>query len=197
MRNWKRHARRWIEYVLEHVLEAHEHGCPPKPPCESEPSPPRALPDRLTPEVLAPLLVERLAGTPASANQAEEKPDPRAVVWVDHGDEVIVHLDSLKATTSAGVLLVAVDLESDETGRATLVVPFAPGNSGDDEMTLVTEQLPRGHAALAARWGHILQDALFAALQDMARVHAEERQAVPKALTLDGSVLSFRSSTPS
>jgi hypothetical protein len=86
-----------------------------------------------------------------------------------------------------------VALESDETGRATLVVPFAPGNNADDELTLVTEQLPRGNSLLVARWGHILQEALFAALQEMARIHAEERNTVAKALVLDGSVLSFRS----
>jgi hypothetical protein len=191
MTNWKRLARRWFEHVLDYVLGDEGDSCSPPGPGEGQvPSP--SIPDRITPATLVPLLVTRIAGTPASA-ESQEGSGTRAVVWVDHGDEVVVHLESLKATTAAGALLIAVDLETDETGRATLVVPFAPGNNADDELTLVTEQLPRGNADLAARWGHILQEALFSALQDLARVHAAERNAVAKALVLDGSVLSFRS----
>lgn len=147
--------------------------------------------------MLTSLLVERMAGTLSSVGEAPDKPTGHAVVWVDHGDEVLVHLDSIQTKLAHGVLLIAVDLETDQTGRQTLVVALAPGKNPDDELTLVTEQLPRGHAELGARWGHILQDALFAALEDMALTHAQERQAVAKALVLEGENLALRAESRS
>ncbi|TMQ06782.1 MAG: hypothetical protein E6J90_45200 [Deltaproteobacteria bacterium] len=166
-----------------------EHCEPPRPgPAE----PPRTIPDRIAPEALAPLLGVRIAGTPASVGAPEGGRDARAVVWVDCGDEVIVHLDSIKTAVASDVLLIAIDLESDDTGRQTLVVPIAPGTRADDELTLVTEDVPRGHAEIAARWGRILQDAIFAAIEDMARTHADERQAAAKALVIADGALAFR-----
>lgn len=201
----ERRKRRRLERLFELVERLFHHdrdsrpppGCEPPhggPPSPGEPplQPPRRIPDKLTPQALTPLLVERISGTFASVDEPRAKPSGRAVVWVDHGDEVIVHLDSLETRVVSSVLLVALDLETDQTGRQTLVVTLAPGKNPDDELTLVTEQLPRGHAELATRWGHILQDALFAALEDMAQTHAEERQAVAKALVLDGDALAFR-----
>ena len=191
-----------LEHLFHHDRESHPpydepphcrppHGGPPSS-NDPPPEPARRIPDKLTPQALAPLLIERISGTFASIDEPRDKPSGRVVVWVDHGDEVIVHLDSLQTKVVSSVLLVALDLETDQTGRQTLVVPLAPGKTPDDELTFVTEYIPRGHPELATRWGHILQDALFAAFEDMALVHAEERQAVAKALVLDGDALAFR-----
>ena len=205
----ERRKRRGLERLfdlLEHLFHHDRDSCPPPdcdpphggpphggPPHGDPPSgPPRRIPDKVTPQALESLLTERIAGTFSSIDEPRDRPSGRAVVWVDHGDEVIVHLDSLKTKVVSSVLLVALDLETDQTGRQTLVVTLAPGQNPDDELTLVTEQLPRGHAELAMRWGHILQDALFAAFEDMALTHAEERQAVAKALVVDGDALAFR-----
>lgn len=191
---WKRVVVQWLCKIL---------GCAQPEDCEPgtpEPpevgSPPRQIPDEITPGALAALLRVRIAGTPASVGEAGSSAGARAVVWIDCGDEVIVHLDSLETRVVSNVLLVGVDLETDETGRQTLVVPLAPGTSPDDELTLVTEDLPRGHAELAARWGRILQEAVFAALEDMAHTHAEERLTAPKALVIADNGLAFRPENP-
>ena len=73
-------------------------------------------------------------------------------------------------------LLVSVDFETGQTGRATLVVSLAVGGDGDlAGLVATTDELPRGNGLLAARWGHILQDAVWSALlaiaQDLARAH--------------------------
>src|SRR5262249_34697143 len=74
------------------------------------------------------------------------------------------------------LLLLSVDLETDQTSRATLVVVLALGGDGDlAGLVATTDEVPRGNGLLAARWGHILQDAIWAALlglaQDFARTH--------------------------
>jgi hypothetical protein len=95
------------------------------------------------------------------------------VVWVDGGDEVVVHLDSVKAQIAAGSLLVAVDLEADQTGRQTLVVALALGSAADPAgLVAVTDDLPRGNGLLAARWGGPLQAAVWGALVDLAQQRA-------------------------
>lgn len=187
MRRWKRVVLAWLRRVLDCARDEH---CEPRPPGGGEP--PREIPDRIAPGALGPLLGVRIAGTPASVGAPDGARGAGAVVWIDCGDEVIVHLDSIKAGLASNVLLVAIDLETDDTGRQTLVVPLAPGTQADDELTLVTEDVPRGHAELAARWGRILQDAIFAAIEDMARTHAGERQAVAKALVIADGALAFR-----
>ena len=179
---------RWLRRVLDRCDDA------ARPPSLGEP--PRQVPDRIEPAALAPLLGVRIAGTAASVAEPGGGSHADRVVWVDGGDEVIVHLDSLKTAVASNVLLVAIDLETDETGRQTLVVPLAPGTSPDDEMMLVTEDLPRGHGELAARWGRILQDAIYAALQDLAQAHADERLTAAKALVIADGALAFRAESP-
>ena len=120
-----------------HELEEH-HGkgrpapdpeCPPPPPC-----PPYKIPDQLDAPALATALQATLAGTPADGSalpaQSSAQPPPR-VVWVDHGDEVLAHLDSLRTRVVSGKLLVSLDLETDQTGRTPLVVAFALGGAND------------------------------------------------------------------
>jgi len=63
--------------------------------------------------------------TPVAAGGA-----PAPVIWVDGGDEVLVHLESVQAKMlDGGVLLVSVDLETDQTGRTPLIVRLALANS--------------------------------------------------------------------
>jgi hypothetical protein len=113
------------------------------------------------------------------------------VIWVDQGDEVLVHLDSVAIRYVGETLLVSMDLESDQTGRTPLVVPFALGGNSAAGATLVaaTEEFPRGNALLAARWGAPVRDAAWSALLQLAADHAAERSAAPQGLTLEGGKL--------
>ena len=112
------------------------------------------------------------------------------MVWVDHGDEVLAHLDSLAARVSGGRLLVSLDLETDQTGRTPLVVAFALGGANDPAgLVAVTEPFPRGNALLAARWGEAVQAAVWAGLLALAQDHAEERGSAPRGIAaLEGSL---------
>jgi hypothetical protein len=154
--------------------------------------PPPQVPDRVAPEALPPLLAPRLAGAPADGSQPAPRAAAKSVVWVDAGDELVVHLSSLRAATKDGILLVSVDVESDQTGRQSVAMPFAVGTDPGQGTVVVCEPLPRGPDVIVRRWGAILQGALFAALQDMAQVHAGERGGRPNALFVRDGALEFR-----
>lgn len=101
----------------------------------------------------------RLAGTPVGP----AAPDPdEPVAWVDAGDEVIVHGRSVRARIEGHALLLTVELESEETGKRALTVPFALAGS-----TAIAGSV-YGDPHLVSRWGHILQDALWSALRGVA-----------------------------
>jgi len=160
------------------------------PPPPTEPTPPRTVPDAATPAQLDTLLARGLAGTPADGSAPSIRADAR-VIWVDHGDEVLVHLDSLRTAIAGETVLVSLDLQTDETGRATLVVPFAVGTRPEGGLTFVTEALPRGPELLVRRWGEAVQNAAYAALLDLARTHADERGTIPSALYVKDGALRF------
>ena len=121
----------------------------------------------------------RLAGTPADGTKPSEQA-PSKAIWVEGGDEVLVHLDSIQTRILDGMLLVSVDLESDQTGRATMVVPLALGGANDPAgLVAVTDQFPRGNGLLASRWGEALQAAVWATILGIASDHAGERGAAP------------------
>jgi hypothetical protein len=89
-------------------------------------------------------------------------------VWVRDGCEAVVHLDSLSVTIQRGVVRVSVDLSTDETGRGGQEVVFRLAASDEPgDLRVVTDRLQRGDAALAARWGAVLQDAVWASVLDV------------------------------
>jgi hypothetical protein len=106
--------------------------------------------------------------------------NPTTIIWVEQGDEVVVHLDSVQVRLLPGSLLVSVDLETDQTGRATLVAAFALGSAGDPAgLTAVTDDLPRGLGPIAARWGRTLQLAVWAAVLGFAQDSATQQGGAP------------------
>jgi hypothetical protein len=139
---------------------------------------------------LGPLLWPYLAGTPADGSAAPPKP-PRSVVWVDRGDELVVHGDSIRVAIGGGTVVMSIDVETDETGRKTLVVPMAVGTSADHPPVIVMESQPRGDATLARRWGPALLSALFFALEAILADHAGAHAAMPKAIRAEGTTLQF------
>jgi hypothetical protein len=148
---------------------------------DQPPPPERKVPSAIAPAQLDRLLGARIAGTPADGS-APSDASPDKVIWVDYGDEVLVHLDSLRTAVVGDSVLVSLDLETDETGRAAVVVPFAVGSGPDGGFTFVTEELPRGPEILVRRWGAAVQEAADAALLDLAGEHASERSGRPGAL---------------
>jgi hypothetical protein len=142
------------------------------------------------------MLRPRVTGTALS--RAPVPVSSPAVVWVDGGDEVLVHLDSIATSVVGSTVLVAIDLETDQTGRTTLVVAFALGTDGGDGAGLVsvTDQLPRGNAVLVARWGKTVREAAWSALLSLATDHATERGMTPHGFSVTGGQIHLTAATP-
>jgi hypothetical protein len=153
------------------------------PPVTTEPPP--AIPDNLSPTVLAGLLQARLAGVPADGS-APNGAVPASVIWTDQGDEVLVHLSSLNISFVESTVLVSIDLESDQSGRTAMVVALALGDTpqAGGALLAATDEIPRGNALLAARWGKVLRDAAWTAFLVLAADHADQTRLSPQALTL-------------
>lgn len=147
-----------------------------------------AVPDSIAGASLADLLRPRLTAATAPAAGATGAPaasaSPSSVVWVDGGDEVLVHLDSLATQVVGSTALVSLDLETDQTGRTPLVVAFAMSADGTAGLVAATDQLPRGNGVLAARWGAAVREAAWSALLALANDHASERSLAPRGLAI-------------
>lgn len=98
--------------------------------------------------------------------------DP-VVLWEQNGSRVLVHAAELKATIHDAGIVVTVPLESDETGRGDVQVALALARGGDAYDTFaVAPPRPVGDPVLAARWGETVQNAVYAALLQVADARA-------------------------
>ena len=160
--------------------------------------PPLKIPDSYTEATLATELGQRLAGRSAdTAPTLASRHIAGQVIWVDAGNEVVVHLDSLKTHIADGLLLVSVDFECDQTGRTPLIVAFGMNHGADAAgLFMTTDAYPRGNGLLASRWGAIYQNAVWAALTGLISDHASERKLFPLALICSNATLQLRSGAP-
>jgi hypothetical protein len=131
--------------------------------------------------------------TPVAAGGA-----PAPVIWVDGGDEVLVHLESLQTKMlDGGVLLVSVDLETDQTGRTPLIVRLALPTSGQAAGLLAaTDAYPTGNGLLASRWGAVLQNAVWAALLGLAQDQAAQSGLAPRGIGVTAGQLTLQPGAP-
>jgi len=168
---------------------------PPSPPPPTPCPPPYKIPDQLGETDLTTQLVTRLTGNAANGVPATPTPagaPPNKVIWVDHGNEVLVHLDSTEVRILDRMVLVSVDLETDQTGRTPLVCSFAVGGAGElGGLVATTDEIPRGLGTLAAAWGQQLQSAVWSSLMGLANDHAAERNLTPRALSASAGKLSL------
>jgi hypothetical protein len=112
------------------------------------------------------------------------------VIWVDAGDELLVHLDSIRVRLLDRIIAVSIDLECDQTGRTPLICVFATGAADDPAgLFCATDELPRGNVLLAARWGDVVQSAVWASLLGLVQDHAAERHLVPVGLAASAGAL--------
>lgn len=169
---------------------------PPSPPPPPPPCPAPKIPDHFDPAALSSTIRVRLAGTPADGS-APAVTSSNQVIWVDSGDEVLVHLDSVQTRILDRVVLISIDLESDQSGRTPLVVSFALGNANDPAgLVAVTDDYPRGDGSLAARWGEAVQAALWSTLLGLAQDHASERGKAPSGISAASGVLMLQAGDP-
>ncbi|HEY6489868.1 MAG: hypothetical protein WCC26_04130 [Terracidiphilus sp.] len=158
---------------------------------------PPTVNDQYSSSQLASAIADRLSGTPADGSSAPVTAPTGPVIWVDKGDEVLVHLESTQVRIQDACVLVSVDLESDQTGRQAMVVAFSLSTGADDAgLVAATDALPRGNGLLAARWGQVLQSAIWASLLNMSQQHAFERQKAPLGLSVTSGLLNFHAGAP-
>jgi hypothetical protein len=87
------------------------------------------------------------------------------IVWSDRGAQVMLLLDSLTVRTVKDVVVIGVDTECVEFGRAPLVVRFSLAtDAATATLVAATEGIAHGHPAIAARWGELFRDVVWAAL---------------------------------
>lgn len=166
------------------------------------------IPSRLDERSLPAHLGVRLQGTPSTvdvttlpagpSSVADLASDtPSRVVWVDGGDEALVHLDSLTTKIVGSTLIVSLDLETDQTGRAPVIVRFALGDGSDPAgLVAATDAVAGGHPLLVSRWGDAVTAAAWSALVGLGVDHADQRGGVAGRLTIDSGHLDLRARTP-
>jgi hypothetical protein len=175
---------------------------PPPPPPPPPPDATYTIPDNFGEADLPAALTVRLMGTPANgvpANTAAGAASGAAtsVIWVNGSNEVLVHLDSTQVRILDGMLLVSVDLESDQTGRTPLICSFALSNAADPAALLATtDEYPQGDGLLAACWGQQLQQAVWSSILSLANDHADERDLAPRGLVATAGNLNLSTGAP-
>ncbi len=144
---------------------------------------------------MAAAIARRLA--PPSALPAKGFGFPPAVVWTDAGDDILLQLSSLRVVLRSGLIVVSIDLECDQTGRESLVMPFSVAASRDQAGLLaVTEELPRGNGLLVGRWGKLIQDAVWSALLAIVHDYAGRLNKLAFGIAAEHGVLSLHVADP-
>ena len=191
--------------LLALLLFRRKRHVPPPAPCPPPPPPPQPcpptdykVPDDFGEADLPAALAVRLMGTPANGVPTSAPATAQAaVIWVNGSNEVLVHLDSTQVRILEGMLLVSVDLESDQTGRTPLVCAFALSDTSDPStLVATTDEYPRGDGTLASCWGQQLQQAVWSSILSLANDHADERDLSPRGLIATAGKLSLSAGAP-
>ena len=118
------------------------------------------------------------------------------VLWEDGGAHVLVRGEGLEAEVHEQGILVSLPLEADEAqGTVSVALAFASGDERPD-LVAAAEQRPRGEPVLAARWGELLQDAIFAALVALLEDAAQDAGARPVGLRIRDGALELALAEP-
>lgn len=117
------------------------------------------------------------------------------VIWSDGGAQILLHAAKLRAITQGNVLIVAVDTESAEFGVAPLIVRFVFGSEQEPAfLVAATDETALGHPQVAARWGDLFRDVIWAAFARLAEVSAAGK--TPAGLRLSPAGLELTTDDP-
>lgn len=144
---------------------------------------------RLAPPTLAQALRDALTGTTEAG-----KPD---VIWEDRGSQILLHVGKLQVRTLDNVLVVAVDVETAESGATALIVRYVFGNATDAAgLVASTDEIVHGDPFVAARWGPLFRDVTWSAIVRLSEAHAAERGRQPKSIAIRKGQLEFAATAP-
>ena len=114
---------------------------------------------------------DALAGAFGEALRGPRHPRSPEVIWTDGGAQVVLHVGKLQVRAIDNTLLVAVDTESSEFGVAPLMTRFVFGDDdGPASLVGATDSNVLGHPQIAARWGELFRDVLWAAFARLVEV---------------------------
>lgn len=138
-----------------------------------------AVADQLSTQALRSALVTAITG-PSHAHEP-------AVLWEDRGGQVLMRVATLSVHLVENTLVVAIDTETAEFGRAPLIVRFQLGGPHDNAgLVAASDATALGHPEIAARWGALYRSVLWSALLRLVEHHANERGEQPHSLSLHG-----------
>ena len=107
-------------------------------------------------EVTPPLDVatEQLTQLVRSAAGDDDGRGRTQVVWEQAGSALLVHHRQTRVAVLEGLILLGITVETRETGRVEVTVPFAVGRPDRlAGMVVTTEPAPRGPTVIVDRWG--------------------------------------------
>jgi hypothetical protein len=100
--------------------------------------------------------------------------DSPEVIWTDGGAQIVLHVGKLQVRTVDNAILVAIDSESAEFGVAPLMTRFVFGaDDGPASLVAATDAHALGHPQVAARWGGLFCDVIWAAFARLVEVHGD------------------------
>jgi hypothetical protein len=133
--------------------------------------------NRLAPTILAQALRDALTGTTEAG-----KPE---VIWEDRGSQILLHVGKLQVRTLDNVLVVAVNVETVESGATALIVRFVFGNASDAAgLVASSDEIVHGDSLVAARWGPLFRSVIWSAIIRLSEAHAAERGRKPKSIVV-------------
>lgn len=138
-----------LEKQCQKILALLREHCPEIVP----PGPVRA--GEITPPI--DLKTEHLESLVLAAVGVDDKRKRNQVIWEQAGSELLIHLKRTRVAVLDGLILVGIIVESIETERSEVIVPFAVGRPERlAGMVVATEPVPRGPTAIIDRWGDAL-----------------------------------------
>lgn len=119
------------------------------------------------------------------------------VVWSDRGSQLLLHVDSLQVRLVNTMLVVAIDTETVEFGKAPLIVRFIFGTDKDPAALVAsTDETAHGHPVIAARWGELFRSVVWAAVVRLSVAQATKGGLQPRSISLREDHIAFGSDEP-
>lgn len=120
------------------------------------------------------------------------------IVWSDRGAQLLLLLDTLAVQALKDLLVVSIDTECIEFGRTSLIVRFSLGSDATGAaLVAATDGVAHGHPSVAARWGGLFRQVVWAAIVRLHVARAADAGMHPHSITIGHEVLTLaHASTP-